>query len=364
MRKNAWFGLFILSLCVLSLAVIYGCGANPTGGGAGGSSGTTYYGTQSGGDVWKWVIDAKGTIEGSFTGNNLTTGMSVSGTYETLPSGFKKATVTSASGPLAPTPGTMAYFLEFPDTMLLVKPTTEVGGDTDKVIVCAAAASTAPLAGQYNWITIPWNGWTSNDQAYGTVEVTVTNGVYTFEVKTYALSDNPGTPTTEGGYTFSNGILSKAGSSLEVFMTPSGIYFGDSGPDRGGFAGASYEVDSGDVLLHSYRGVLFKYDPSGGSQHWTQAIGATKEVGHDWLIGGRFISDASAEPYYAPTESVTLEFSAQQPNGIIPATMTGIDFSCLPARMVVKKVNDKLVVFGIAADNAGNPQNFLVIQND
>jgi hypothetical protein len=90
------FTLFIIGLCVISIAFIYGCG-NATGGGSSGGVSNrvgvfSYSGTQSPGDIWTWTI---GTSE--FIGTNETLGYWITGEWTALSSGFSKATIHGAA---------------------------------------------------------------------------------------------------------------------------------------------------------------------------------------------------------------------------------------------------------------------------
>jgi hypothetical protein len=363
---------YLLALVVLSLAFIYGCGAAPSSGGGGGVSGTTYYGTQSGGDLWKWVITATSTTAGTFSGKNYTMTFEVSGTYEVLPSKFCKAWINSSSGSSnKPPEGSTAYFLEFPNTMLLVKPTGD--SNSDKVIVCAASASSAPSNGTIcNFITIPWAGWLGTDAAYGTAEV-ITGSTYTFEVLQQNFAGNVIAESSgpQSGFVFSNGIFSNPTQDMKIFVTPSGVFAGDAGPGRGGIAGASAEADILDgtdaqnaVKGKIFRGVMFNYDPANNSGE-TQAIGATGES--DGSIHG---SDfANIETYVDPQFSdhmATLEFTtgpAISP-GMVRGTLdNGTDLNDFV--LVVAKIGDpeKIAVIGITTqEGSGRPQNFIVIE--
>ena len=366
--------LYLLGLVVLSLAFIYGCGSAPTsgGGGGGGISGATYYGTQSGGDMWKWIIDATSTTEGTFWGRNYTATFELSGTYEVLPSKFRKAFINHViKESMGPSVGDTAYFLEFPNTMLLVKP---IGpSNVDKVIVCAAAASSAPANGTIcNFINIPWQGWLSTSAAYGPAEV-ISGSSYTFEVVQQNLDgdviiENSGSME---GFHFSNGMFSNPSDDMKIFITPSGVFAGDSGPGRGGIAGASAEADivSGDtagdaVIGKIFRGVMFTYDPATGTGE-TQAIGATGEA--DGTIHGSDFADIeiSSEPQFSD-HMVTLEFTdgAAVSPGMVRGTLddsTDVNNFVL----VVAKIGneEKIAVIGITTrEGSGWPQNFIVIE--
>ncbi len=309
MKKRQLFAFLISGALIVGLAFLYGCGANPTSNSNGSTAAAlrSYNGTQSPGDVWSWSVNSDNT----FSAVNSTKNWNLSGTYTSLPSGFCKATISS-SNTTDCTVGSQAYFLEIPNTMLLVKPITSTSGSSsDRLIVCAAAASSLPPTGQYNFIQMPYGGagWSVNSPAYGTVEVTSTSSVSTFDVRSYTINDavfTDGT-TVETGFSYNNGTFSSSGSSLEVFMTPSGIFIGDNGSDRGGFAGVSNStgIDIADVKSKTYRGVLFKYDYSGGGNTMTIPVGATFEA-NGWLHGGMYDDIATNEaPDYATT-GVTL----------------------------------------------------------
>lgn len=346
--------IFLVSLAaVLSAAVFLGCGqqtgSNPqvieprTGVYA-------YLGTQSPGDAWSWVISP-----GSVIGTNETLGKYYAGNYTAYASGFNKMVITDTNDTSVPTDGSaVGYFLEYPNTMLIV------GGGDDRVIVCAAKATTAPGAGPYNFVNIPWMGWSSGDDAYGTVEVTESGGSYSFDVRTYDLSGAQVGASQEAGFTFSDGRLSKAGNPLQIFMTPSGCYMGDSGPGNGGFAGAAKQAANvAEACTKQYRGVLFAYDPGTGGGE-TMAVGAEPHPTLSNALWGYSFDDVELNT--RRTGGVTLEFGAQQDNGILNGTMTHDNGAVSAFKMVVSQVSSKYIVFGIATDGAGYPQNFLVVE--
>lgn len=350
-RKLLVFSAFLLVLAIGLM--ISGCGQQ--------TSSTTphgtysYIGTQSPGDVWSWTLG-----EGTVTATNETQGLYYQGTFVTLASGFLKGVVTATNDDNVPTDGTgIFYMLEYPNTMLLVKPG---GGNRDKLIVCAARASVAPSAGQYNWISIPHLGWdATNSTAYGTVEVTVSSGLYDFDVRTYDISGNLKGTTLEAGYSFVSGRLSKAGSTLKIFMTPSGAYLGDSGPDKGGFAGVKNEtVDLADVVSKNYRGVIFSYDSSNGHGH-TEPVGSGP---HPSISGAmRGWGYTSVDTNTIDTSSyVTLNFGTQDGSGIISGTLAGSSGPTKNLKLVVARVNGKYICAGIDAAADTNPENFIVVQ--
>lgn len=373
MKNKYWFQALLLILCVACIAFIYGCGANPTSGGGGSSGGNragtfVYSGTQSPGDVWSWIISTE-----TFIGSNETTGMWVKGSWVTLVTGFGKATITSAEGPSAP-PGdgsAHAYFLEFPNTMLLVKPDDD---NDSRVMVCAAAATIEPNAGRYLFVNIPESGWDIGSPSYGTVEaINNSDGTFSFAVTNYTITNEVFSSNPPTRFIWSNGsftIEATGTDSTEVFMTPSGVFFGDSGPDRGGFAGASIESITtselyATVFPHTFKGVRFIYYP-GSSTGETEPITCTKDSTRDALLASSYI-DVETGTQPGPGVSITFEVST------VPGFFTGYATQLNPSspgtERFVSSVSQigpasgkKYMLYGIGSTQDGRPWNFLLIQ--
>jgi hypothetical protein len=361
---------YLLALVVLSLAFIYGCGAAPTSGGGGGGTianrtgSYSYSGTQAPGDIWTWNISDEtfsGTCE---TGINV--GLYVTGEYTTLASKFCKAHIMSVYGVAT---SEYAYFLEFPDTMLLVQP-PNAGDNKDNVIVCTAHSTEAPAAGKYLIVTIPWQGWTTGNAAYGTVEATL-SGTWSFDVTNYLLTGETSDNFTVSGYTFESGVMNNGnydpsgGGDPKIFMTPTGVFMGDLGTSSGGFAGGSYEaVDTSDVVKHDFRGVRFKYFTGSGTNE-TEPVAASPDT-----------STSLNAHRYTDVDGNTLDLS-DDTFVTLEADPAGTGFINLYAhdenvgttalyRSVAAKVGPapgKYMLFGFGVE-AGQPVNFLVIQVD
>ena len=353
--KRKYFYLSALLIAVVSAFIIYGCGQSGT------SSSTTsstlppgtikaYVGTQSPGDIWVWTL---GT--GTMTATNETTGKYYSGTYSTLPSGFLKGVVTGTNDTNVPTDGTAVfYMLEYPNTMLMVKP----GGNMDRLIACASRATTSPEAGRYNFVKFPYPNWTTSHKAYGTVEATISGGLYNFHIMTYRLDGTPKDDENETGYLNTDGRLIRSGSSLEVFMTPSGIFFGDS-TGSAGFAGVKNEpVTVSDLIAQNYRGMLFDYD-SGTHVGSIIPVGAAVHPNlPNSLRGWKYTNIDTNVP--ATTGYVTITFNTQDSAGIFTGTIIGNNSRFF--KLVAAKIAGKYIVIGIASADDTHPQNFMLVQ--
>ena len=115
-----------------------------------------YKGTQSPGDVWTWNLDKEqkhmtaSWDHGTF--DNSADDVSIEGTFETLPSGFLKVTITKAT-PVTDeikTDGTAWFYaLEIPGMALVVKPEGSIKGD---IIAMVSQGECADIPGTYNYI--------------------------------------------------------------------------------------------------------------------------------------------------------------------------------------------------------------------
>ncbi|MBI5700189.1 hypothetical protein HZC35_07815 [Candidatus Saganbacteria bacterium] len=348
MRK----GSLVILLISLSIAVglTLGCGKQNTT--AETPHGTTsYIGTQTPGDVWSWTLG-----EGTLVGTNETRGYYYKGTFTTLASGFLKAVLTASNDPDAATDGTGKFhLLEFPNALLLVNPY-----HTHRVIACAARATVAPTAGQYNWVQVPWPGWTSGNKAYGTAEVAESGGVYTITKYKYDINGNSLGITVEAGFSFADGKLTKTGNDLQVFMTPAGLFFADHGPGAGGAVGAKYEaVDLTDVAKQSYRGVLFSYQADSGL------------IDIDGIGAGPHPSDAAAlqgwvyesvDDNLISSDYAKVTFGSPDASGVISGTMTVPGRATRIFRMVIAQISGKYVIAGIGSPSASKAENYFLIQ--
>ena len=377
MKNNSLFAVLVLSVCVIGFASLYGCGAAPTSGGGSAVGGNRvgsylYSGTQSPGDVWSWLISTE-TFSGSCE-VGAQKGVWVSGTWVTLLSGFGKATISNAGGPAGMTPPTdgsaHAYFLEFPNTMLLVKPE----GDNDsRVMVCAASATLEPNAGRYIYVNIPEASWESGSPAYGTVETSQTSpGYWHFDMTSYLFTGEV-FGSNHDNFFYSNGTFTCETTSdkTQVFMTPSNVFFGDSGPYKGGFAGAKYEsmttTEFSAGLNHTYKGVRFVYNVSSFTGE-TEPITCSKVATMDALLASDY-SGGAIETGIPSHAGVRITFEASSVPGFYKGYAEQLGsgdpdvFMCLISR-IGPVDNKKYAIAGFGIGGDGRPFNFLIIQTD
>jgi len=153
-----------------------------------------YTGTQSPGDVWTWSLDKE---QGHMTANwdygtfdDESDDITIEGTFETIPSGYLKVTITDTSpaNEEIPTDGTAWFYaLEIPNMAMIVKPEGSIKGD---LIAMVAEGDCDAIEATYNYIiSAPGNGEEFDpvtEEAFGYAEFTSNgNG---FDISGYKFS--------------------------------------------------------------------------------------------------------------------------------------------------------------------------------
>lgn len=169
-----------------------------------------YKGTQSPGDVWTWALDKQQSHmtaswdHGTFddTGDDVT----IEGTFETLPSGFLKVTITKAEPASAeiPADGTAWFYaLEIPGMAMIIKPEGSIKGD---IIAMVPEGDCADIPGTYNYVISAPGKRSSYDpitqEAFGYLEVT--NSGSNFALSGYKWSLD----CVDGGNCTDTGVIS------------------------------------------------------------------------------------------------------------------------------------------------------------
>lgn len=153
-----------------------------TNGGSGDGGGTTtivpgssgVY--QGAGSKWKATFTATTFVIEYFTSvSSPTADVVVNGTYVEYSTGFRKLTVTSATGTSAPAPGVEAYGFNIPGFAFLLKP---IGDDDSEIIVMLEGAS-CPTAASFNanWIIAKFSDsavMNDSQDVFGTASFTMT----------------------------------------------------------------------------------------------------------------------------------------------------------------------------------------------
>ena len=359
MKLSIKFTLLIFCLFVLSVMLISGCGSNAAGGGGASVSnrvGTyTYNGTQPHGDAWSWLISTE-----TFIGSNETTGDWITGEWHALSSGFSKAKIIDSD--ISGLIGESAYFLEFPNTMLLAK---VVG--PGNIIVCSATATLEPQEGRYDWVSVPNDVWlATQDATYGTVEAYKSAGLWNFDICPYLLDDTANSVINKIGYTFEAGTFSKGGSSFKVFMTPGGVFVGDNGLSLGGFAGAisPESFNLSDAVNRTYLGMESLYFTGTGTSDGFPVNARKHPTISNALIGNGFIQ-GQPEKGEDPDYKVKITFEATAQPGIFTAYQTDNSDYTNVYKLIASKVGneDRYMLFG-AGEDEGQPSNIFLIQTN
>ncbi len=311
----------------------------------------SYYGTQRPGDAWTWTIGAS-----TFDAVNVTTGYTYSGDKTTLPSGFLKLIVRASSEPGMTLPAT-AYALEYPNTVLLIKP-----AGPDPMIV-AVGLGTCPSAPQnYNWVHVPHDGWDAAvGEAYGTATIAPLGGSGdSITGNKYRLDGIAVTPGVAATASCASGQLTIAPSGSGG-VTPSRAVVVDNGPGEGGVVGLiapTANVDAAAIAARSYRGVLFK-TVAGVDE--TEPVGADPAGGGD-LTGYCFANVETGDHCVSGGVTLVLSAATQANPGILRFQLS--DGTLHDFVAAVSQVGGKYLLFGLSTNSSSTePYNVMLIEH-
>ncbi len=400
--KNIKFIVGILLITFVAVLPIACSSSN-----SGGSTTTSFVGTQSPGDYWSWTETTNDDGSVSFTALNNTKNLNYSGNLISLTgnsSGFSKLNITSSTDPNITTP-TSAYELEIPSTMIMaaVAPFYTFNHSAEVQLsihgpVIAAAQGSCPSAGTttVNWIIMPNENWcpavganiatgpcATADNAYGTAVITVSSGgTYTINVTPYHLDGSDGNSVSLSGCSCSGGVIQCTdayNSPVHIAFTPLGIFIEDTASY--GIVGvvqpaSNIDISSNGLLANgnSFRGMVFDswddyydgcttdsdcniYGISGGtclSGHCgvpeTQPISVTADGTN---LNAVTYSDIAAGSLNTDVSVVDLSTASQPSPGLITTTITSPTTGCnipgsFPFVMVATQINNKYVAFAIS----------------
>ncbi len=211
----------LFSIVVLFTGLVW-VGCTGSGGSSSSSSNGSYAGPGS-----KWTAEF---TDGSFVvrkyANAAATSpdVTVNGDYEELSTGFRKLTVTSATGTGAPSSGVEAYGLDIPGLAFFLKPAGDANSEPI-VMVKSGDCPTANFTG--NWIAADFEAGTTTDDtqdAFGTASFTI-NGASS-SANIVRLTFETGTTLSPNSLSFdsancSGGVLD-VGGGVEMYLTTAG----------------------------------------------------------------------------------------------------------------------------------------------
>ncbi|MDN4166268.1 hypothetical protein QWY31_12205 [Cytophagales bacterium LB-30] len=188
-----------------------------------------YKGTQSPGDVWTWALDKEqGHMIATWdygTFDDTTDDISIEGTFETLPSGFLKVTITKSepASDEIPTDGTAWFYaMEIPGMAMIIKPEGSIKGD---IIAMVPQGDCASIPGTYNYvISAPGERSTYDpitQEAFGYLEVAQQGSGFALSGYKFSLDCVDGGNCTDTGVI--NGIpMATCSGSGDVVISEGG----------------------------------------------------------------------------------------------------------------------------------------------
>jgi hypothetical protein len=349
--------VIIFSLLVITGGVYLGCGSSPLL-----LSGIdivrAYLGTQSPGDVWSWIVT--GVDSGTFVATKETASdtYTYSGTFDKVPSGYKKFTVDwSDQGGLS-LPADV-YGLELPGTAFYVK------DPAANVVVATAKRESLPDPENYVWVKIPTTSWSTSVDSYGTLEVLPgpEPGTYSLEGISYTFNDTVQSDWIFGPFIFADGQLTMEGSGWDIYIGANKVFAVDKGPGNGGYFGSEMQYGSvtGEAIGAEYLGISYLLYPTGTQE--SKFIGFARHPGIPWKSRLFEISDPETGTVN-PNSYATWEFGSILSGNIWRGTLDEPSGSTTPFKMIISKINGKHLLSGIGEAADGRPYSVFAIEKD
>ena len=233
-----------------------------------------YKGTQSPGDVWTWELDkVSNTFSATWdygTFDNTADDISVSGSYEELPSGYLKITLSSVtpSSLEVPTDGSAFFYaLEIPNMVLILKPEGSIKGD---IIALVAQGNCSDVAGTYHYFfTSPGNGNlydSYTEEAFGQATFTDNGGTFSIAGSKSSLDCLDGIHcTVTGPITGLPSAVCEMNGEIKISdpggvtlsrgqFTQAGVFMLDMGPGNGGLFGLRSDAS---ITVNDLKSTMF-----------------------------------------------------------------------------------------------------------
>lgn len=210
MHKTAWFLMTMFALVGLT-----SCGDDdetPTG-----TTTNTSNSYQGPGSDWDATLDSS---DNTFELVESSANWNITGTYEDLTTGFKKLTVGSSTGTGAPTQGSVAYGLDIPGVVFLLKPL-----EANSEIISMVRAGECPTSTRnLNWVIAKMDSGadasSSSQDVFGTF---TTDGTTASLPTKYALDDSSIGANSLGSFSCSGGEVTVADAKLYLTQTSGAI---------------------------------------------------------------------------------------------------------------------------------------------
>ena len=338
----------------------------------------SYVGTQSPGDVWSWTLDkGQGHMTASWdhgTFDDLTDDYNIEGTFDVLPSGFLKVTITNVepATPEIPTDGTAWFYaLDIPGMVMVVKPEGSIKGD---LISMVAAGDCDAVPGDYNYIiTAPGNGASFDpvtEEAYGNVTITPSGNDFEIYGEKFSLdcvSNNcsvadqiSGLPiatcVSGGGITISeNGVTSAQGQ-----FTNTGAMMMDFGYGNGGVLALKADHTSTKDVFVNNRYVGLSYSPENTEEQTMPVVVDFIKDDLGNVVGDGHVFADIETGSIDPEKAALIRINELSGGRVLGKT----DFNGVQNDMAASFLangNDQILIISSTSESNGNPPFILVL---
>ena len=264
--------------------------------------------------------------DGTFTliqypdASSTTADITVDGTYTTLSTGFKKLTVTSATGTGAPSAGDEAYGIEVPGYVFVLKPL----GSGDQIIpmVTSGACPSADMTANWAVVNLDSGATVASADLGGTFNYDYATSTASVPAKFDVSGGSLGSNTIGTG-SCSDGIMTIG--NVDMYLTDSGgaiVNTDTSDPNNATyiFAFAQTAIGTKSSLDGTYAGLVFNDSGASGSK-----ISPVKLVCSSGTCTGNAYTDVETGALDSGTVTLTLGTPDTLGDGLILATidMTG-----------------------------------------
>lgn len=317
--------------------------------------------TNYGGPGSEWAM-SKGD-DGSFTVTHAPSpgaaaDMTVTGTYETVTSGFMKMTVADASGTDAPTSGAQAYALEIPNFMFLLKPMDDDGAVIPMVIMGSCPTQDFTL----NWIATNYGGsdaYSTSADIFGVASYSQASSQLNLTAQ-YSLQSYTDVTNPQSMSGSCSGGKMTIGSTPDAYMwlSNSGAVLVKTTHDNGVIVATPQATYTSSNLAGNYIGILF--DGAGSSGDKNKLIHGTINSGVSSLVISDF-SSIDAGTVGSTLHTMSIDNHSNKVTGIMEGTLSGKETACTVLENAGGTTKTMLFCTAISTTTSTEQLSFLLI---
>ena len=268
------------------------------------------------GSKWDVTFNGDGTfgIDKYASASATTTDFTVTGTYTDLSTGFKKLTVGAVTGTGGPAVGDLAYGLEVPGYVFVLKP---LSGDQIIPMVISGACPEADFTDNWVLVNMPASASVASTDISGTFHYDYATATPSLPTK-YTVAGTALGAGTIGTGSCSKGLMTIG--DVEMYLTDSGgaiVHTNLSNPTESSFIFGFKQKAITDInsLDGNYAGLVFNESAASGDQ--VKPVKLTCSAG---VCTGNQLSDVETGATTGTTVTLTLNTPDSPSSGLVLGT--------------------------------------------